>query len=70
MAPTRFESFQNSPEPHSIGVEDPGAVAGLEHKWFHAVDSGRRTFQLAKNSDCNSVTIDLVEVPTGSLGRH
>jgi hypothetical protein len=32
---TRLEPLQDSPEPHSFGVEQPGAVARLEDKRFH-----------------------------------
>jgi len=44
-----FEALQDSPEPHPIRIEEPGAVAGLEHKRFHILNSGRCTFQLPRN---------------------
>jgi hypothetical protein len=53
VARARLESFQNSSEPHPVGVEKEGAVARLEDKRFHGSNSAGRTLQQAKSGIAN-----------------
>ena len=32
------KALQDAPEAHPVGIEEPGAVAGLQNKRFHLLD--------------------------------